>query len=430
MTKWALMGTFLLLCVSQAAFSQITVGTSGTATINYPSYSQSAGPFPWTDIGLKVGASVSPGSLTATVGGSTGFNFNTNLTNNQAFIPGTTVLDLGYNPAWSGSVSSHSNGNLNGALTYGIGPINGSIPVLNVNLATSANGNLASSLNNGTSGSANGFVSSPTYSLNGTLEAPFDLARITLSLGAAAHLNQNVTWSPTVTYGDLVWYSTSQSYSAADNPVFVAGSGGHVLDTFGNPPPSLGLTAGQTFYMNILPEVELTLPVGNGAVISVPVNLDVNGQVFGDGFNYNFPLGDLYDLSTGTNTTNIDGTWYGGQFYSLALTYDSSCPLPGVPCDSSYIGPTGTNPGDGTTGIPDNVLPPININAPNWPDGVTGPGTQPNGPLFPNGNCSPFNGNECFNTLTFTPTPEPDSLLLLLSGLAGAWKFFGRKRRD
>lgn len=427
--NWALLGTILLFSLSQSAVSQINVNTSGSASINYPLFSQSAGPFPWTDIGIKVGANVSSGSLNATVGGSTAFGLNTTLTNNQAFIPGSTVLDLGYNPAWTGSVSTNSNGNLNAALSYGIGPISGSVPIMNVNLNTSANGSLGFNLNSGTSGSAHGGVSSPTYSLNGTLEAPFDIARVTLSLGAAAHLDQNVSWSPTVTYGDWVWYSTTPTYSAADNPTFIAGSGGHVLDTFGNPPPSLGLSAGDTFYMNILPAVDLSLDLGNGAEISVPVNLDVNGQVFGDGFNYNFPLGNLYDLSTGTDTTTVDGTWYGSEFYSIPLTFDSSCPLPGVPCESSYIGPTGTNPGDGTTGIPDNLLPPPTINLPSWPDGATGPGTTPIGTLFPNGNCSPFNGSECFNTLTFTPTPEPESLLLLLSGLAGAWKIVSAKRK-
>lgn len=423
----ALLGTFLLFSLSQLAFSQINVNTNGSASINYPLFSQSAGPFPWTDIGIKVGANVTSGSLNATVGGSTAFGLNTSLTNNQAFIPGSTVLDLGYNPGWTGSVSTHANGNLNAALSYGIGPINGSIPIMNTNLNTSASGNLGFNLNSVTSGTAHGGATTPTYSLNGTLEAPFDLARVTLSLGAAAHLDQNVSWSPTVTYGDWVWYSTTPTYSAADNPTFIAGNGGHVLDTFTNP-SGLGLSAGDTFYMNILPAVDLSLGLGNGADISVPVNFDVNGQVFGDGFNYNFPLGNLYNLSTGTDTTNVTGTWYGSDFYSIPLTFDTACTFAGVPCDSSYIGPTGTNPGSGTTGIPNNLLPPPTITLSSWPDGVTGPGTTPNGALFPNGNCSPFDGSVCFQNLRFTQTPEPTSLLLLLSGLAGTWKMVSRKR--
>ena len=426
MRNRALLGVFLL-SLSVAAVAQITVNTNGSSTISYPFFSQSAGPFPWTDIGIKVGAGVTPGSLTANVGGSTAFSFDTSLTNGQAFTPNSTVIDLGYNPAWTGSVSTQANGNLNSQLAFNIGPISGSIPIAKLNLNTGVNGNLGLSLNSSSLGSASHSVSSPTIKFGGTLEAPFDIARLTMSLNFSAQLKQTVAWNPTVTYGDLVWYSTSQSLTATDNPTFVAGSGGHILDTFTAPPASLGLNPGDTFYMNILPTVELSMPVGNEADIGIPVSFDVNGQVFGNHFDYLFPLGDLYDLSSGNNEVNFNGTWYGNQFYSLAIDFDSSCPIPGVPCTSSYVGPTGSDPGGGNNGIPDNVLPPINLTGGNWPDGASGPGTTPNGPLFPNGNCS-FDGTVCFNTLTFTGTPEPGSLMLLLSGTLGLAGFLRRRR--
>ena len=102
--------------------SLITVDTTASATASYSTYSQTAGPFPWSDLGIDATASVSAGSLNVATGGSTSYALATTITGGETFTPGSTMLQLGYTPGWTGSLSGAANGDLNSKFVYNIGP--------------------------------------------------------------------------------------------------------------------------------------------------------------------------------------------------------------------------------------------------------------------------------------------------------------------
>lgn len=128
----------------------ITVDTTASAVANYSTYSQTAGPFPWSDLGITASASISAGTLNVATGGSTSYALQTTVTGGETFTPGSTTLQLGYTPGWTGSLSGAATGNLNSKFVYNIGPISGSSTLFNVPLSgPSVNANLSSSLNAG-----------------------------------------------------------------------------------------------------------------------------------------------------------------------------------------------------------------------------------------------------------------------------------------
>ena len=89
-------------------------------------------------------------------------------------------------------------------------------------------------------------------------------------MGLTAQLRQTLAWNPAVTYGDLVWHSTGKTLTAADHPVLVTGAGGSIGNTFGDPSASLALTNGETIFMNVLPVVQLDMPITEKTGIDVP----------------------------------------------------------------------------------------------------------------------------------------------------------------
>jgi hypothetical protein len=427
-----------LLTSTVAASAQIDVTTDASASATYPIFSQSAGPFPWSDLGVSASALVTAGGLSASVGGSTSYTFNTTLTGGSFVLPSSTTFDLGYNPsAWSGSIGASSAGAVNSNFSYNIGPFNGSYTIANANVSTGVAGNLAAALNGGGPGLGTGTNAAPLGGLSLTLSATAGpcpvcatVASVTASMNVGAQLNQAVTWAPTVTYGDYVWYSATQTYSAADDPVFVAGSSDQVQNTAPNVPSSLQHDG--TLYLNILPAVQLTMPIGNSADVAVPATFSISGDIFGGSFGQSFPLGDLYDLQTGVESFDFDAAWFGGEFYSIPLTA-GDCSVFFAGCE--YQIPLGGSLGEGSDGIPLDMLPTGFTGGP-WPDGVSGPGTSNLGNLFPNGACpvgeSP-GGPDCItNVSVLTGTagvPEPNDLVLMITGFLGLGIALRRRRR-
>ena len=290
----------------------ISVDTSASGTATYGTYSETAGPFPWSDLGFTAGASISSGGLFVSTGGSTSYTLpNGTVTGSEIFTKGSTTLNLGYTPGWTGSFASipNANGNLNSSFVYNIGPISGSDNLFNVPLlAPPASGNLAPSLDAGVGvvpslQSANGPGVGATLTLSAQAFCPFCVTVASASLGfnIGTRVDQAVTATPTVTYGDLVWYSRNQSLTASDTPTFVSGSGGNVADTFTNP----GFTSG-TFYMNILPDVRLVMPVSSDSDVAVPASISASWDVFGDSGSQTWPLGDLFSLDTGNETFDFN----------------------------------------------------------------------------------------------------------------------------
>src|SRR5580692_11056809 len=116
------------ITVSCSFAGSITVGTSAAATATYGSVGESAGPFPWSDLGITASASVSGGGLSVATGGSTSYSFLSSLTGGESFTPGATSVNLGYTPGWTGSIATlgAANGDFNSALEWNIGPFSGS----------------------------------------------------------------------------------------------------------------------------------------------------------------------------------------------------------------------------------------------------------------------------------------------------------------
>jgi hypothetical protein len=396
---------------------------------------ESAGPFPWSDLGITASASVSGGGLLVATGGSTSYSFLSSLTGGEAFTPGVTSVNLGYTPGWTGSIATIgvANGDFNSSLVWNIGPFSGShslvnAPLVSSPLASDISGNLntLSGLPFITGGSGSGL----SGGLTGTLSAqagicPFcvTVASVSLSVTVSSEIQQAIAANPNINYGDLVWYSTSPTYSPSDTFTVVNGAGGNIQDTFMKPPASLGLTNGEDFYMNILPLVSLDMPVSNDVAVSLPASLGLSWDVFGDSGSSNYPLGDLYSLDNGAPTFDFDPTFYGSNFYSIPMSFSEDCNDPAVACQSSYnvLGSGGVTPSTPNGGIPGNLLPPT-TDTPGQTPTPGGYGFPNIGPLFPgdpssNPPCDPTGAN-CITQVNFNSTPEPSGGTLGLVGVA------------
>lgn len=414
----------VLFVTSNLFAGAIDVNTGATATATYGTAGISAGPFPWSDLGFTAGATVSNGQLQVQTGGSTAYNFNSTISGGESFVPGSTTLNVGYTPGWSSSsfnTTTAATGDLNSNFVWNIGPFNGSKNLFNVPLnAPGANADLSGALNGG-GGSVNSFelANGPGVSASLTLSAQaffVTVASATIGIHIGTQIQQSITASPNVTYGDLVWYDTSQTYNAADTFTTETGGGGNILNTFEAPPGSLGLVNGETFYMNILPFVALDMPVTNDSTVNVPASIFASWDVFGASGSANFPLGNLFTLGTGPQTFDFNPTFYGSQFYSVPLIFSETC---GTAC---FVGfrtpPSTTGPNSNNGGIPGNLPPGTTVNC--LPGEVCPPppggyGNTPMDPLIPV--CDPNNPNNCITGGQVTSSPEPDAAFLLGAGL-------------
>jgi hypothetical protein len=442
-----------LLFVSIASAQVTSVSTTGAGAASYGTTSQSAGPFPWTDLGFTASANINPGGLAITTGGATSFDLAPGaVMPSTMFTPGSTAINIGYTPGWSGSsiVSLGSNGGFQSNFVYNIGPFNGSSNILNVPLFTPGSvTNLNSSLNAPLVNPPvinSQTLSGPGVGLTATLSAQAGIcplcatvASVSLNLSVGTQISQNIIATPQVQYGDLVWYSTSQTFPGVSHTQFVSGLVGNVMNTFAPPSASsLGLTNGGTLYFNMLPVVMLNMPVTNDASVSVPASIGASWDIFGASGSTTFASGDLYTLDAGADSVDFDGTWYDSQYYSIPLEYmaaNPNCP-PVIACLPTYETFPGSMGGGmvdlPTGGIPPNDIPGLTVNMPGGSS--SGPGTTPNGPLFPNGACpvgvAP-GSSQCITqiTQTLTPTPEPSGVLFLGTGLLGLAEVLRRKLR-
>jgi hypothetical protein len=446
------MGVCLLVLAAAAHAQTVDVGTSASETAAYGTAGQSFGPWPWSALGVTASASVTPGTLDVQTGGSTAFNLAPGaVTAGESFVPGSTVLDLGYNPHFKGSSISAApaaSSNLNSNFVYNLGPFgSGTRNLLNVTTPVIGLGtaNINTGLDNGI-GSA--LLSQTTTGASGgiTLSAQAQVcffvcatvASVSASFDVSAQTSQTVVATPTVTYGDLVWESKTQTYSASDSFTFVAGAAGNIANTFTAPPASLGLVNGDTFYYNFLPVVEVEMPVANTAEVGVPADITASYNVLGFSGSQTWSLGDLYSYTTGGGFL-FNPTFDGSEFYSIPLTYENNpnC-FPGVVCAPIFnVGPGGSTTTTGGGTVPSGSGPDgcatfigCNINVPDNP-GTTGnpPPPMDPGPMFnnPTDPCEPAGvalpqGATCNTTFNQNPipsTPEPEGIALLGIGLVG-----------
>ena len=150
--------------------------------------------------------------------------------------------------------------------------------------------------------------------------------------------------------------------------------------------------------MNILPVVELTMPVSNDANVAVPASISADWDVFGASGSANYPLGDLYTLDNGDQTFDYDADFYGSQFYSVPLVYTINCVA--VACFPPVYETPASGPGPTTVsnGIPIDIPPSVTITGSGPVPG--GYGNTNLGPLFQG---DPSTGNICGPVGTRTP---------------------------
>jgi len=374
--------------------------------------------------------------LSVATGGSTAFTF----ANDPAagtVLNSASVFNVSYTPGWTGSLSQGSvSGNVNSNLVYSIGALNGSTNLINVPLSSSSSPttDLGASLNAAAGPSVSSSVSGagPSASVGYSLSASacvfacVTLASASLGVTLGTQVQQSATVTPTVTYGDLVWISTTlhPSYSATDPQAFFTGSGGTIAQAFSGLSGNLSLTPGQTFNYNILPEVNLDLAVTSQAQLSLPASITASYNVLGVGGSQSFPLGNLYTLGTGAEGFDVSTTFHNDDYYSIPIMYE-----PSVYSGFSTVGLIGPQevgvvegvfsahlPPDGSGG----GLPPDSGPCASMPVGCTfnvtggsstigGYGQMNEGPLIPP--CVPADGpyaGDCVNQVTVNTTAAPE----------------------
>jgi hypothetical protein len=436
----------------------VDVATDSSFTANYIGTAQNGGPFPWTDLGITATAGVAPGTLNVGTGGATSFDLANAPVAGQV-LGFNTKFDVSYSAAWAGSVAAGpASGSVNSSLVYNIGPISGSDTLLN--LPVSAGGtstvDLSGALNagNGATVSASGGGSGPSANPSYTLSAQacaivcVTLASASLGVNIGTQVNQTASVTPTVTYGDLVWASTSPKYSTGTVfQEFIPSSGGTIVNNMGNISNlanTLGVTPGETFYYNMLPEVEVQMQLSGQAQLNLPTSITASYTVFGIGGSTDIPLGNLYSLDTGTQSVGVDATFHNSEFYSIPLVYDG-CPSGGKSCDGAHATVSGTftgqlaNLGNGdlpSSGSCGGAYVGCTLTVPAGQGSIGGYGTQYNlGPLIPgdpsgSNVCAPRGSPDagaCINQVTLNhqiTAPEIDAssaasgLTLLLGALA------------
>jgi hypothetical protein len=436
-TWLSVVGLSLALLAARAHGQTDTIATVGSFSASYGTVGQTSPTIPWSDLGFQATASVTQGTLSGTVGGSTQYQLTTVLGSHQAFTPGVTQVDLAYTPGWAGAMSTSATGSLGVNFAYNIGPISGSVPLLTDTMTTGVSGlDLSGGLNSGSSVATS--AATPGLAIGGGLHAsvqafcPFcvTVASASLSYHVGSQVAQNLGVNPNVTYGDLVWYSNGPNMTSVVN---IVGGGGSVANTFTAPSlAALGLpSSGGTFDMNILPYAALSLGIANEAIVSIPASVAYSYNVLG-ATGGGSAAGNLYALSTGVQGITAAGIWYAPDVYSVEL--EAACtqnPL-AVQCGFDTIAALDPVLFQGSGGVPIDV--PLSNDPPGPPSGGGGSSEFPNlGPLIPGDTCAPgevcnppcppnsAGVPQCITTVTITQVgvPEPGTFSLLAAALIG-----------
>lgn len=438
-------GVPIALLAGQVHAQTTTVATPGSFSVSYGTVNQASPLIPWSDLGFKATASVTQGTLSGSVGGSTSFSL-TNPGSSQAFTPGATQVSLGYTPNWTGSMSTAATGSLGLDIGYSIGPFHDSGPLFTDTMSGGVSGlDLASGLNHGSTvnagATASGLGLGGGFKVSVQAVCPFPcvtVASASVSYHVGSKVTQSLVVDPNATYGDLIWYSSGAN---ATGMVNVTGGSGSIANTFTAPSLSaLGLPdTGGAFQMNILPYVGLALGVGNEATVSVPASIAYAFDVFG-AKGSGIASGDLYALSTGLQDLTATGAWYSPDVYSIGLTATCTGPTPAGAESCIYDTLANVDPvtlfsyGGNPLGIPlSNGSPGTAIGGgPSSEFPNLGPLVPGDTPCVPGAVCNPpcppdpTGAPQCITTVTLTSAPEPGSAPLVALALAGiaavTWK--------
>jgi hypothetical protein len=309
----ALLAVALFHAASASAQTTLTVGTGGTATATYGGIPANAGPFPASNFGVAASANLGGTSVDLALGGGTNFLFPA-FSDGQVLLPNSSNVNVGYTPAWTGSLTSTSNFSLSATFVSNVGPFSSSDNLFSQNLNAVASGNLASGgtlAGSNASGTANGSFFNYTYS------ASAFVASASASINIGANYQNSLNWTPTTQYGVYSWLSTTQNQGPSSTPAFTSVSSGglnYTVQDFGS------FTPGQQLYLNFEPGVTLGMTVTPSSTLSAPITGNLSAEAFGDTLiNYTFPIATVFTLPVNYNEWDVNGQWNSSYAYSIPV---------------------------------------------------------------------------------------------------------------
>jgi hypothetical protein len=410
----------LMACASPAlaAGGVQTISTNSLAYGLFGTANDNLGPWPASNFGVQASASLLT-DVAAGVQGATQFTFPT-IAPGDVFRANTSQITYGYAANWTdATIGSHTGLSASASFNYDLGPFSGSKSIYDQALNVTSNGNLGTGASL-TGGAANSVAIGDKYGASYGLGAFVASASIGLNVGV--NLRNDISYTPTVTYGYYSWVNTTGLLSGADALTWTGVSSGSLDYLF---PSNIASTAGsETFFVNFMPAVRMDLSIDGSSTVDIPLDGNFSAEAFGDTLiDIDLPLGNLYSDTRTYSTWEDDVEWNNGRYYSLKLHEDNlDCQLhPSDSCETytvegepifatqtllpqnsthDYLG---TSVGGFDPGLSD---------APKLPQ-ICNPRTgecwasdDPDAPLGP--------GTETFNVST---VPEPTSWAMLVAGL-------------
>ena len=408
-----------------------TIGliTTASATVTLPSTAVSAGPYPFSALGVQASAAFSPGPIDVSVGGGTTFTLPT-IAQGTVFNANDS-LAFGYSPFWTGTVRATSGLSASADLKWDIGPFSGSTIIIKEQVDATASGRAAfgGALQGG---SATDTDYTTKYGLSFNFLNPFPIfAEASLGATVQGHLTQGLTWAPTAEYGFWSWTDTDGIYDAGDVLSWHGVTSGALEYSFA------GLTApASSFFLNFIPGVLLDMPIGFDATFGLDVGGFAQAKVFGVTVaQATFPLGTAsWQLA---NTSYLfNPFWYASETFSIPLTGNCTTnPFTGEQTCTGYRVPAQTSKlsqggplGGGPSGMPFMPAPGF-LPSPGLTDAIAGG-------FCVNGDCYPGIEDDRLGDpdtppevdISIRPVPEPATLLLFGVGLCGLSARLRRRR--
>jgi hypothetical protein len=309
-----------LSCTAFDAAAQVDVdmNVSGIGSAGYAPFSAGGGPYPFSNFGVSANGSLGGANIDVSVASSTRFAF-PSFNNGDVLQPGTSSLAVALSPQWSGSVSATSSLTANVAFQYNLGPWSGSDSIFSQNLGTSASGSIANAGGALSSNSVSNSASGTVWNYHLGLDAGVGSASAGITVGDTYRSGAN--YSPSAQYGVTTWVSTDRGGAPVGATASTQSGGGSVDSTVLAP---TGIGSGTQVYLHYEPSIAFDMPVTPTSDVSLPITGNLHGEAFGETvFDYNFPLGNLFDLALSYDPWDVAIDWFSGWNYVVPAMWES-----------------------------------------------------------------------------------------------------------